>query len=257
MEELYFNPKRILVRQIEKSIAKDIIIKYHYTHKWSLCKIAYGVFYITDKNSDFFNEKEEKLIGTIIFSQPSGRNVSTSISELIKINEVLELIRLFIFDGYGKNIESYVISKSFNLIKKDFPYIKCIISYADGEQNHSGYIYQATNMFYQGCGETALMPNHSISLIGPPYNWMHSRSVSSKYGSHNIEILKRKIGHNFYKKQESNKHRYFYLLCNKIEKSKILKNLKHPILPYPKENQHKDEIEEIKIDNNEENRFFN
>ena len=169
----------------------------------------------------------------------------------------LELTRLFIHDGYGRNIESFCISKSLKLLKKDFPHIKAIISYADGEVGHKGTIYASCNFFYQGCGDIPLMPNYSVSLVGPPYKWIHSRTVSSTYGSHNVEWLKKKIGHTFYRKKESNKHRYFYLLCNKKEKRKIIKSLKHPILPYPKKNSHTDEIEEIKVDTTlVENRFF-
>lgn len=259
LKEEYFDATKVIVRQIEKSLAEDLIVKYHYSHKWSLCQVAYGIFYITNKQSDFFDAIEEKLIGAIVYSQPCGRSAAASISDLIKVDECMELIRLVILDGqnYGKNIESFCISQSLKLLKRDFPYVKAIISYADGEQNHRGGIYQATNFFYQGCGEIPLMPNYSVSLIGPPYKWLHSRTVSSKYGSHNVERLKKKIGHDFFRKKESSKHRYFYLLSNKKEKREILKNLKHPILPYPKDTSHKDEIERVVVDTLiKENQFF-
>ena len=159
-------------------------------------------------------------------------------------------------DGYGRNIESYSLSKSIELLKRDFSHVKCVISYADNEAGHRGIIYQATNFLYQGSSTLALMPNYSISLVGPPYQWIHSRTISSTYGSHNVEYLKKKIGHTFYRKKESSKHRYFYLLGNKKEKKLILKNLKHPTLPYPKENTHIDEIEKIVVNSIVENRFF-
>ena len=257
MPEEYFDASKVIVRKIDKTTAEDMIVKYHYSHKWSLCQVVYGIFYITDKPSQFFNAIEEKLIGCVVFSQPAGRSAAASISDLIKVDECMELIRLFIHDGFGKNIESFCIAQSMKLLKRDFPHIKCVITYADGEQNHRGIIYQACNMYYQGCGEIPLMSNYSVSLIGTPYKWLHSRTVSSKYGSHNVEWLKKKIGKNFYRKKESNKHRYFYLLGNKKEKREILKNLKHPILPYPKDTSYKDEIEKIVVDIPiTENQFF-
>lgn len=254
--EDYFDPLKVIVRKIDKHLAEEIIVKFHYSHKWSLCQVAYGIFYITDKQCAFIDAIEEKLIGCIVFGQPVGRSAAESVSELINVYEVFELTRLFIHDGFGSNIESYCISKALNLIRRDFPKIKAIISYADNEASHRGGIYQATNFLYQGNSKLAIMPNYSVSLVGPPYKWIHSRTISSTYGSHNVEHLKKKIGHTFYRKKESSKHRYFYLLGNKKEKREIMKNLKHPVLPYPKENIHQDEIEKVVVDTSTENQFF-
>lgn len=256
MEENYFDPSKVIVRKIEKSLAEEMIIKYHYTHKWSLCQVAYGIFYITDINIPFFDGvKDEKLIGCVVFGQPVGRSAAESISPLIKIDEVFELTRLFCHDGYGKNIESYSIAKSLDLLRRDFPEIKAIISYSDCEQGHKGTIYQATGFYYQGNSSLALMPNFSISLV-KPYKWMHSRTAFSTFGSHNVEYLKRKIGHTFWRKKEATKHRYVYILGNKIQKRKILANLKHPFLSYPKGATFVEEIEEIKVNSSVENQFF-
>lgn len=256
-ESGYFNPSKVIVRKIEKPKAEEMIVKYHYTHKWSLCQVTYGIFYVMDYDIPFFeNVKDEKLIGCIVFGQPVGRSAAESISELIKVNEVFELTRLFCHDGYGKNIESYSISKALQLVQKDFPKIKAIISYSDCEQGHVGIIYQASGFYYQGNSALALMPNFSISLVGPPYKWMHSRTTFATFGSHNVEYLKRKIGHTFWRKKEATKHRYVYILGNKLQKKKILSYLKHPFLPYPKDTSFTEEIEEIVVDTPTENRFF-
>jgi hypothetical protein len=71
-----------------------------------------------------------------------------------------------------------------------------------------------------------------------------------------VEHLKKKIGHTFWRKKESSKHRYFYILTNRIEKKKILSSLKHPCLSYPKNTEFCEEIEEIKVDITCENEFF-
>lgn len=256
MESCYFDPQKIHIKEIEKPIAEKMIVKYHYTHTWSLCRIAFGVFFDTGKKDAFFDTNDQTLIGCLVFGQPVGRSAAESISPMIKIDEVLELTRLFIFDGYGKNIESYSLTKSLDLLKKRFPNIKSIITYADGEQGHCGIIYQACGFKYQGNSALCLMPNFSISLTNNPYKWLHSRTVFSMYGSHNIEHLKKTIGRTFWRKKESTKHRYVCLLGNKIEKKKILANLKHPFLPYPKSNNYIEEIQEIKVDNEVENTFF-
>jgi len=255
--EDYFNPSKISVREIEGGFAEDMIVKYHYSHKWSLCQVAYGVFYLTDNDSPFFDTKEEKLIGCMVFGQPVGRSAAESVSDLIKIDEVFELTRLFIFDGYGRNIESYCVSQAIHFIKRSFPNIKAIISYSDTEQNHSGIIYQAANFLFTGLNsDTNLMPNFSISLIGPPYKWIHSRSVFSKYGSHNISYLKKKIGHTFWRKKEAGKFRYVYIISDKKMKKEIMKTLKMRILPYPKICNYKENIEKIEVKDETENKFF-
>lgn len=253
--EDYFNPEKLVIRPIDKSVAEELIVKNHYSHKWSLCQVAYGIFFVTDEECKFVEGKEEKLIGCMVFGQPVGRSAAESVSELIKVTEVFELTRLFIHDGYGKNIESYCLSRALKYIKRDFPRIKAIITYADGEQGHRGIIYQACGFNYQGNSALALMPNYSVSLV-KPYKWIHSRTISSTYGSHNIEHLKKAIGHTFWRKKESSKHRYVCLFGKPGDKKKILANLKHPFLPYPKSANHTDEIEEITVNNTTENTFF-
>lgn len=256
MEE-YVDTNNVIIRSISKPVAKEMIVKNHYSHKWSLCQVAYGIFYKCNTNNGFINSGDEKLIGCCIYANPVGRSAADSFSKLIKAEEVFELVRLWIADGYGKNIESYSISQTFKLIKKEYPYIKLILSYSDEEQGHKGIIYQATGFYYQGNKGIALMPNYSISLIGPPdYKWIHSRTVVSTWGSHNIEHLKKAIGKTFWRKKESTKHRYFYILTNKIEKRKILANLKHPCQPYPDDTTFIEEIEEVKVETVGENKFF-
>jgi hypothetical protein len=131
------------------------------------------------------------------------------------------------------------------------------MTYSDEEQHHKGTIYQAVGFYYQGNKGIAIMPNFSISLDGPPkYKWIHSRTVHSMWGSHNVEYLKKTIGKTFWRKKESTKHRYFYILTNKIEKKKILASLKHPCKPYPKGTFFEEEIEQINVETVIENQFF-
>lgn len=225
---------KITIREISKKIAKDMIIKNHYSHKWTSCRYALGIFYETDNQHAFFDEKEEKLAGVAIYGYPVGRLTAGSISDYLKPDEVLELTRLFIFDDYGKNTESVVLSKTFNWLKQYAKDIKVLVSYSDPEQGHLGIIYQATNWIYQG-NSIRLMKNYGIKL-SKDGDWMHSRTVSATYGSHNVEHLKKKIGHTFWRKEEPEKHRYVYLLCNKKERKELMNNLKYEVLTYPKEN---------------------
>ena len=235
--KVYCDTSKVSIQPITKSIAKEIIVKKHYTHSWTMCRYALGIYHKSDETG-FFGE--DKLIGCLIYGYPVGRSAPTSIVEGLTKNNVLELTRLYIDDGYGSNIESYAIAQSFKWFKQNDKAIKALLSYADNGQEHLGKIYQATNWIYQGLNtDMNLMPNYGISLTENPYEWMHSRTVFSKYGSHNIEHLKTvlgKLGHKkFWRAQESGKHRYIQILGkDKKERKQMLKNMKHPAKPYPK-----------------------
>ena len=244
MEESYVDTSKVSLRLIPKPLARTFIEKNHYSGKLSSCRYPIGVFFQSDEEHKFFDEKEEKLIGCIAYGFPIGRRVLGSIFKKdleLTTKNILELTRLVIYDGYGKNIESYVISQSFKWLKENASDVKVLISYADPEQNHAGGIYQATNWLYQGCGAIQMAPTFSLRL-SEDEEWVHSRTVYSMYGSSNVEHLKRRIGHTFWLKKEAEKHRYLYFLGSKKDKRLFINNLKHPQLPYPKEAINKAEV---------------
>ena len=150
------------------------------------------------------------------------------------------MTRLYVDDGYGSNIESNALAKTFKWIKDNDKNIKVLLSYADNAQEHLGGIYQATNWIYQGLStDIALMPNWGISLTKEPHDWIHSRSVFNLWGSGNLEHLRKEIGKQgykeFWRREEPPKHRYIQILPqSKKEKRDLVKRLKHETKPYPK-----------------------
>ena len=85
----YCDISKLSVRKISKSVAKDIVIKNHYSHLWT--KVSYSLgLYIEDDSHQFFNTSE-KLIGVICYGDPIGRLSGQSISPLLDRTEVLEL----------------------------------------------------------------------------------------------------------------------------------------------------------------------
>lgn len=245
----YCDVTKVSLDRISKSVAKDIIVTHHYSHAWTTCKVALGVYY--EDETMLFGSR--RLIGCVVYGHPVGRDAAASICIGADRDSVLELTRLFIHDGYGANIESYVISQSFQWLRENMPHIKILLSYSDAGEGHLGKIYQATNWLYVGrSDEIALMPNYGISLTGPPdYDWIHSRTVAIKWGSRNVEHLRKEIGKDgydrFWRMMESPKLRYVYLLAqNKRERKRLLKSLKHPQLPYPNEHdQFETDVQEI------------
>jgi len=236
--KLYCDTSRVSVREISSSIAKEIIVKKHYTHAWTACRYALGIFYKTDEVNAIGDS--DKLIGCLVYGFPVGARASTSVCEGLTKDNILELTRLYCDDGYGSNIESYALGQSFKWFRENDKAIKVLISYADNGQEHLGGIYQATNWIYQGLNtDIALMPNYGISLSNDPFKWIHSRTVFTKWGSGNLEHLRREIGKDgykeFWRREEPPKHRYIQIIgADKKDKKDLIKRLKHEIRPYPK-----------------------
>ncbi len=203
---------------INRNLAKDLIVKNHYTHKLSSCRYPLGLIL------------DNRIVGVCVYGYPVGRLTTQSISPLVKENQVLELTRLWVNDSEGKNTESYFISKTFGWLKKWDKTIKVLISYADPEQKHLGLIYQATNWLYQGT-KTRIVDGYYIEIKG---ELLHPRTCFSKYGTNKPQELL-KIDSNLKMIKLEKKHRYIYILeNNKKFKKAVLKTLKHPILEYPK-----------------------
>ena len=144
----YTDISKLSVRPISKSVAKDIIIKNHYSGIWTKVSYCLGL-YVEDDSHSFFSSTD-KLIGVATYGDPIGRHSGQSISELLDRKEVLELTRLFVFDGYGCNVESWFVGQTFKWLRKHARHIIGLISYSDPKAGHLGTVYQSTNWIYQG-----------------------------------------------------------------------------------------------------------
>ena len=123
-DKLYCDTSKLSIRAINKSVAKDIIINNHYSGLWTKVSYAIGLFTSDVDEHPFFSGVEDKLIGVACYGDPIGRLSGQSISEDLDRTEVLELVRLFVFDGYGSNIESWFLGKTFDWLRENAPQIK-------------------------------------------------------------------------------------------------------------------------------------
>ena len=132
-----------------------------------------------------------------------------------------ELLRLCI-ESENKNAASVLVSRSLKMLPKP----AFVVSYADGNVGHIGYVYQATNWMY--CGTTQA---ESIYIDKRTDTVIHPRTVVSMFGSRKKGSLPEYIKT---EKEESGKNRYIYFLGTKKQRKEMLGALKYPILPYPK-----------------------
>lgn len=95
-----------------------------------------------------------------------------------------------------------------------------LVSYADTEWKHVGYIYQATNWLYTG----ATKARTDVNVEN------HARH----YDKSTIDYTQRKF--------RSSKHRYVIFTGDKRFRKTIRKHLNYPVMPYPKGDSQKYEI---------------
>lgn len=184
---------------IENSQCKEYILNIHYAKRLPPIEVAFGLYI------------NNTLRGVCTFSTPASRFEMKP--------QPYELNRLVVDLGLPKNTLSKFVSKCL----KSFPKKPSIIvSYADPNFGHQGYIYQATNWIYNG-----LTNQRNIFFIdGIEY---HERTVFDKFGTVSKNKIEEK-GHKVVLVKSKPKHRYFYLLGSKKFKKSI--DIKH--FPYPK-----------------------
>ena len=210
-EKTYCDTSKLSIRLITKSVAKDIIVNNHYSGLWTKVSYAIGLFTSDVEEHPFFDNVEDKLIGVACYGDPIGRSAGQSISPLLERTEVLELTRLFVFDDYGSNIESWFLGQTFNWLKENVPHIKGLISYSDPKEGHCGTIYQATNWLYTG----ATKPRTDIA------------TVNGKHPRHHAGDRTKRV-------YRSAKHRYVFMHGNKKDKRLLTKCLRYGTEAYPK-----------------------
>ena len=105
------------------------------------------------------------------------------------------------------------MSKSFKMIEK----YMIIVSYADTSQNHTGYIYQATNWIYTG------LSAKWTERFDPDNPNKHSKTVTETMDYYKLSVRDR-----------PQKHRYVKFLGSKGFKKLMLSCLKYKTYPYPK-----------------------
>lgn len=125
--------KDLIVKPIEPKIANAIVKKYHYSG--TICKtsqVHFGVF------------RKGVLVGALQFGGSiDKRRMSMSLG--VGMNELLELNRMAISDVCGKNTESRVLGICLRILKKQYPFLRCIVSFADACQCGDGTVYRAAN----------------------------------------------------------------------------------------------------------------
>ncbi len=145
-----------------------------------------------------------------------------------------ELTRLVVNEGLQRNVLSFFVAGTLAQIPKPC----CIVSFADPNNGHHGYIYQATNWLFTGLTQKGgkdkqwIINNREYHAKTITVKWMiemkfkydHSKNMSENWIANGGTI----------EENELRKYRYLYLLGNKKEIRQMKQALIFEILPYPK-----------------------
>ena len=157
--------KNIIVKPISSQDANKIIKALHYSGKVvNNSQLHLGVFF------------NGRCGGAMQFGPSLDKRKIVGLVEGTLWNEFLELNRLAFADWLPRNGESRAIAYAIRFIKKTYPWMKWIISFADGTQCGDGTIYRASGFYLTGLkvntqvwaapdgsahSRTALTENHS------------------------------------------------------------------------------------------------
>lgn len=202
------------VRAISNKDSYPYLLEIHYAKRIPSISYTFGLF------------EGDILVGVVCYGTPSSPALRRGVAGDNNIDKVLELNRLCLKNNI-KNEASYLVSKSLKLLPRN----KIVVSYADTNQGHIGYVYQACNFTYHGLSAKRT----DWALRSRPE--LHGQSVAdlSRGQKNRAEYMRKTYGDDFYLKPRPRKHRYIYITGTANDKKNLFKQIKYKKEHYPKE----------------------
>lgn len=174
--------------------------KFHYAKATPVVKVAFNVF-----------NDENEWCGVIIYGSGANCNIATPYDKWQ--GQVLELVRVAL-NGKQKHGEtSKAVGLSLKMLKKMFPWIDLIVSYADLDQEHIGTLYQSTNWIYEGIKNV-----NTVSAFIINGKKTHPKSCYSKGWKQSLLWLRENVDKNAEEFITKGKHKYLYPMTKEIKK---------------------------------------
>lgn len=163
--------KEIKLKVIPSKIANEFIKKYHYSGK-----------VVNNSNLHFGAFLDGRLHGVMSYGNSLDKEKMRGLVKDTGWNEFIELNRMAFDDYLPKNSESYCISVSLKMIRKNAPHIKWVVSFADGCSCGDGTIYRASNFVL-----TSIKPNFNLCEL-PNGEKIHKMTLESNPTSKRKEL---------------------------------------------------------------------
>lgn len=203
---------QIIILPIQNYEVEPWLLNKHYARRTCPVSYAFGAY------------RDGELIGVVTYGTPVSSSLRVGICGEKWIDKVLELNRLCCESA--KNVASMLVGRSLAMLPKP----SVVVSYADTEQGHVGYIYQAINFLYTGL--SAKRTDWKIKGM----EHLHGATVAdmSRGQENRADYMREKFGDDFYLKDRPRKHRYVFFVGSAIDRKEMKKALMYKIEPYPK-----------------------
>jgi len=194
--------KNIIVKSIGAADANRIVKSCHYSGKVvPNSQLHFGVFL------------NGKCGGAMQFGPSMRKDLMQPLVRDTKWNGFIELNRMAFADWLPRNSESRSIAVALRLIRKKYPHIEWVVSFADGTQCGDGTIYRASGFILTG-----IKKNTEIRIDPRTGQAMATMAAFHKGHASEISTWKPLIGYMF---------RYIYFL-NPDARSRLTV----PVLPF-------------------------
>lgn len=208
-EVIGFGSKDWYIKEIERDLANGVIIKNHYSKKfYNATYIHLGLFV------------KDELLGVLQYGYAMNPASCGSVVEGTKLDEYLELNRMWLDDKAPRNSESKAISYSLRYIRSRFPKIKWIQSFADERCGCFGIVYQACSFGFYGEHTSSFW-----SLDGETFH--NSIMTSEKAGPRGYKLLNNPKNKERIEKHTLRQFRYIFFIDKRWKKKCLLKEKKY------------------------------
>lgn len=205
-----FSNGKLYVKEIDRGLANDIIVKNHYSHKFTGHSYIHLGVYI---NSE--------LVGVLQYGYALHPSSGDSIVPGTGNKDYLELNRMWLSDIAPRNSESMAISCSIKYIRGKYPNVGWIQSFADERCGCFGIVYQACSFDYFGGHESVFW-----ELDGEVYH--NVIKTNSKGWGGGYELLNNPANKDRLKKHILRQFRYIKFLNKRSRKKCKLKREAYP-----------------------------
>lgn len=204
-EVIGFGDDKFFIKTLPRETANEMIIKNHYSKKvYSATYIHLGVY------------MDNILVGVLQYGYAMNPASQESVVSDTKIDEYLELNRMWLDDIAPRNSESMAISYTIKYIKNKYPKIKWIQSFADERCGKFGIVYQAANFKYFG--------EHTSYFWELDGETFHNSIMTSEIaGPRGYKLLNDPKNKQKIIKHTLRQFRYLYFIDKKYEKNVLLK----------------------------------
>lgn len=138
--------KDLVVKPITSAAARAVVERHHYSGKCTQnSQLHFGVFV------------GDRLEGAMQFGPPLDRRKLLPLVTGTKWHDMMELNRMAFGPLLPRNSESRALAVAFRLMRKAYPNLEWVVSFADGAQCGDGTIYRASGFVLTGIRENNQM----------------------------------------------------------------------------------------------------